>query len=56
MERNDERTIHRLLTANEDWRPDADRGLARLREQRASKSARRRQGALTAGVEVEVCI
>ncbi|HTA47277.1 MAG TPA: TlpA disulfide reductase family protein [Bryobacteraceae bacterium] len=56
MERNDERTIDRFLSANPEWQPDMGRGLARLREQRTAGSLRRRRRALTGGIVAAVCV
>lgn len=56
MERNDERMIERGLTTDSEWLPDVGHGLARLREQRAAKTNRRRRWAVTAGGAAVACV
>lgn len=60
---NDAHNIDRLieerfaaLRADREWRPDAGRGLASLREQRAARSSRRQRRALIGGIAAGVCI
>lgn len=56
MNTNEESRIHRLLAAGPEWRPDANRGLALLREQRAAGKARRRGWVLTGCMAAVVSI